>query len=180
MLMKLGLRSAAAALAFTLAAASATAQEPARSTPPKTDERNVQLTITLGEVTKGPQKSYRVVGSLGKTARMIVGFRTPIPTARNNDDGGAAMAFVYQNVGMTAMLRPEQAEGGRLHVMGQLEVSGAKASEMAEGPQGMPIIGTFQQDIDVFVAPGKPLRLAEGPDPDGGQRFIELTVTLLD
>jgi len=176
-----GLRSAVVVAALALAATVAAAQDPGRSGAPRETERNVQFTITLGEVSAGPQRSYRLVGSLGETARMIVGFRTPIPTARSNEDGsGAATSFVYQNVGLTALLRPTRYEDGRLRVTGQVEVSSSKASETTGSVQGMPVIGTFQQELDVFLEPGKPLRLAEGPDPDGGQRYIELTAALLD
>jgi hypothetical protein len=168
-----GLRKAAAVSALALAATIAPAQEPATG--------NVQFTIALGEVDQGPLRTYRLVGALGETSRMIVGFRTPIPTERSGEEGGpAATAFVYQNVGMTAVLRPLLESDRRLRVTGQIEVSGSRPSELTNNPEGMPVIGTFQQDVDVYVELGKPLRLAEGPGPEGGQRYIELTATLLD
>jgi hypothetical protein len=50
---------------------------------------------------------------------------------------------------------------------------------MAGAPAGMPVIGTFQQEIDVDLAAGKPLVVAEVPDPEGGVLRMELEAGIL-
>jgi hypothetical protein len=44
----------------------------------------------------------------------------------------------------------------------------------------MPLIGTFQQDLNVLLRAGKPLRIAEVPDPEGGTMYLELSAEVLD
>lgn len=144
---------------------------------------NLLVSLTLGEVSKGPQRNYRVVARAGESARMLVGWRTPIPTARTaeKDQPQDQMDFyVYQNVGMSAELRPQLLPDGRVRLSGQIEISGSRESEMKETPLGMPVIGTFQQDLDVLLKMDQALRVAEVPDPEGGQRFLEITVKRMD
>ncbi len=141
---------------------------------------NVLVTLTLGEVDHGPQRNYRMITRTGEPARMLVGWRTPIPTVRSPDGEGGETSYVYQNVGMTTRLQTNLLADGRLHVQGEIEISGAKPAEMASDVAGMPVIGTFQQDIDVLLQADKPLRVAEAPDPEGGQRYLEIKASLLD
>ena len=44
----------------------------------------------------------------------------------------------------------------------------------------LPIIGTFQQELNVTLKEGKPLRLAEVPDPEGGRVHLEIKAEVLD
>jgi len=143
---------------------------------------NVIVTLTLGEVKKGPTRTYKLVTRSGEAAGILVGWRTPIPTVRTGgtDSGEPVTSYVYQNVGMTARLRPTLLPDGRLRLDGEIELSGSRKSEVAETPDGMPIIGTFQQDLDVLLKEGEPLRVAEVPDPEGGQLYLELEAHLLD
>lgn len=143
---------------------------------------NVQVTLTLGEVKLGPQRTYRLIARTGEPARMLVGWRTPIPTVRSPDgEGGEPItSYVYQNIGMTTRLQTNVLADGRFHVQGEIEISGAKPSELAGDVAGMPLIGTFQQDIDILLRAGEPLRIAEAPDPEGGQRYLEIKVSLLN
>jgi len=143
---------------------------------------NVMLTLTTGEVKEGPRRSYKIVTRSGEAASLLVGWRTPIPTVRSGDadSGEPVTSYVYQNVGMTARLRPILLPDGRLRVDGEVEISGSKKSEAAETPDEMPAIGTFQQKLDVILEKGQPLRVAEVPDPEGGQLYLELEAHLLD
>jgi hypothetical protein len=139
---------------------------------------NVSLTIVVGEATKGAERTYRLVTTYGATARMLVGWRTPIPTVRTPEDGGEPVtSYVYQNVGMTVRLRASHMDKGRIPLEGEIELSGSRESEMKENVAGMPMIGTFQQEVNALFEPGKALRIAEAPDPAGGQRYLEITVT---
>jgi hypothetical protein len=143
--------------------------------------QNVMLEITLGAVGKSDTRNYRLVTRSGETMRMLVGWRTPIPmmTSDNPETAAVVKSHVYQNVGMTATLRTTTLLDGRLRVVGQIEISGATKSEETTAPEGMPTIGTYQQDLDVILEPGKALRVAEVPHPEGGQRFLEITASLM-
>jgi len=110
-----------------------------------------------------------------------MGWRTPIPTARAASDtsGDAPVTtYVYQNVGMTAQLETRVLEPGAFLVEGTIELSGARALPGVELPPDMPAIGTFQQELSVRLEDGKPLRVAEVPDPDGGTLYLELEASL--
>jgi hypothetical protein len=143
---------------------------------------NVLLTLTIGEVKEGPRRDYKIVTRSGEAASLLVGWRTPIPTVRSGDadSGEPVTSYVYQNVGMTARLRPTLLPDGRLRLDGEIEISGSKKSDVVETPDEMPVIGTFQQNLDVIVKRGEPLRVAEVPDPEGGQLYLELEARLLD
>lgn len=162
--------------ALALSSSAATAQEAS----PEGDGTNVLLTLTLGEVTEGPTRTYRLVARSNEMSSMLIGWRTPIPTVRDNADGDPVTSYVYQNVGMTARLRPELLAKKKLRVRGEVEISGSRDAEMKENVEGMPIIGTFQLDLDVLLEEGKTLRVAEVPDPESGQRYLEITAELLD
>ena len=61
-----------------------------------------------------------------------------------------------------------------------IEVSGKRDEPpSAQNELGLPIIGTFQQDIYVVLRDGKPLRVAEVPDPEGGTIYIDLRIDVL-
>jgi hypothetical protein len=149
---------------------------------------NVQVTITIGDVEEqaGPTvRTYRLIARDGGSAtRMMMGWRTPIPTSSAADAGGApasVTSYVYQNVGMTAQVEVRVIGNGRILVTGAIEISGARRNpDVVQAPPGMPLIGTFQQDLNVLLRAGKPLRIAEVPDPEGGTMYLELSAEVLD
>lgn len=172
-------------------AQAASAQAPA--VPDASASDNVSITLTVGRVggtAPAGEKTYKFVGQDGKPARMLMGWRTPIPT-RSSDQGqsdASATSYVYQNIGMTADLQTRSVGKTRYSVMGQIEISGtrdgagaAAAAAAAAAPPGKPpLIGTFNQALNVVVSLGKKVRIAEVPDPEGGSLYIDLRVDLLE
>ncbi|HXV77167.1 MAG TPA: hypothetical protein VD788_12690 [Candidatus Polarisedimenticolaceae bacterium] len=143
---------------------------------------NVRITLTVGDVDPGAQPVVRTYRLLtrdgGEPSRMLMGWRTPIPMSKG---AGDELSYVYQNVGMTAQIRTTVRAGGTVLVSGEVEISGARqAIEGMQIPPHLPVIGTFQQDLSVSLEPGKPLRVAEVPDPEGGTMYLELTAEVLD
>lgn len=146
---------------------------------------NVSFTLIVGRV-GGPEgtkeRSYKFVGQDGSISRMLVGFRTPIPT-KTAEGGADSIAYIYQNVGVTADLETQSLSGGRFLVSGQIEISGARAgdtSAAASTSAKPPMIGTFQQELHVVIPNGKKMRIAEGPDPESGTLYVDLRVDLLE
>lgn len=157
------------------------AEEQAGSAP--LDEPNVRITLTAGKIEGGPdstEKVYRILTRAGgPPARLLVGWRMPIPTTQSSDEG--EVSFVYQNVGMSAHLETALLSGDRVLVRGMIEISGRKkgAPEAAADAGRPPIIGTFQQDLSVVLRDGEPLRVAELPDPEGGTLFLDMRAEVL-
>ena len=150
---------------------------------------NVRLTITIVDSDPGvrpEQRSYEYVArDGGGKASLLMGWRVPIPTTRvADDDGGEPITeYVYQNIGFTANLWVTILEDDRILVQGDIETSGARQGpeEMRESAEDdLPIIGTFQQELNVTLKEGKPLRLAEVPDPEGGRVHLEIKAEVLD
>jgi hypothetical protein len=165
--------------ALPVAAAEAPAPPEARA--------NVSFTLTVGRVggpTGTKERTYKFVGQDGSVSRMLVGFRTPLPTRSSEEARGDAgsTAYIYQNVGVTADLDARSIDNGRFLVSGQVEISGAREGAPAEStPSGKPpMIGTFQQELHVVVANGKKIRIAEGPDPESGTLYVDLRVDRLE
>jgi len=153
--------------------------------PAPTAHANLQLTLTVGR-TGGPSgptsKIYKLLGQEGSITRMLMGWKTPIPTRSAGGENGApaATSFVYQNVGVTADFETVALTDGRFFVSGQVEISGAREEQAGHASDGKPpLIGTFQQSLKVVLADGKKLRIAEGPDPDQGVLYVDLQVDLL-
>jgi hypothetical protein len=180
----LGLAAAAALLAPAVSAQDDAATEtPAAST-------NAVITITVGDTVpedgNGPdERSYRMVNLVGgRMAHLMMGWRMPIPTTRqpvDDPDGEPVTAYVYQNVGMSAHLETRMLVDGKVLVKGNLEVSGKRNEPQAERDEaGLPIIGTFQQDVYLVMRDGKKLRVAEVPDPEGGTIYIDMQIDLMD
>ncbi len=148
--------------------------------------RNVAVTLIVGQ-TGGPagplERTYRMLGQEGSPARMLMGWRAPIPTRQSADEPAAApsTSFVYQNVGVSADLRTEILGDGRVLIDGQIEISGPRGGQLADMSSGKPpLIGTFQQMLRVALPKGKRLRVAEAPDPDGGRVYLDLEADLLE
>ena len=152
---------------------------------PKGDH-NLQVTLVIGK-TGGPtgnsERLHRVLTRAGSPARFLLGWRTPIPTAASESGAGEepSMNFVYQNIGVSASLETQMLSDGTLHLAGEVEVSGQRESKAPEGGAAKPpLIGTFQQSLDVLIRPNKRLRVAEGPDPEGGTVYLEVEVSVQD
>ena len=65
-------------------------------------------------------------------------------------------------------------------LIGKIEISGARESAGAQpGGQKPPLIGTFQQSLKAVVSQGKKLRVAEGPDPEGGSLALDIEASVL-
>ena len=159
----------------------------AETTPADPGAPNVAITLTIGRL-GGPggesQRVHRFVGSDGSQARMLVGWRTPIPTTSKGAEAAgdaATMNYVYQNVGVSATLDVRVLGQGRVRLHGEIEISAARESGLTD-PTGakIPTIGTFQQGLDIVVRDGRKTRVAEGPDPDGGTVYLELQATVED
>ena len=149
---------------------------------------NVAITITVGDTVpedgKGPgEKSYRMVTLTDRSTSLLMGWRMPIPSTLQPDDdpdGAPVTSYVYQNVGMSARLRIWMLDDGRILVDGGIEVSGKRDEPEAEKYEaGLPIIGTFQQDLYLVMRDGKKLRVAEVPDPEGGTIYIDMQVDVM-
>jgi hypothetical protein len=176
------LRMALVSLCLVPAVAAAQAAESGGPGAP----RNIAVTLFVGQ-TGGPsgpaERTYRMLGQDGSPARILMGWRAPIPTRQAADDSatGPATSFVYQNVGVSADLRTEVLGDGRVRVDGQIEISGPRGGQIAEMSSGKPLlIGTFQQMLRVVLPKGKRLRVAEAPDPDGGTLYLDLQADLLE
>jgi hypothetical protein len=150
--------------------------------------RNVRLTLTIVDSDPGvrpEERSYEYVGRDDAEASLMMGWRVPIPTTRAGDgeDDAPTTEYVYQNIGFTAKLTINILDDGRILIRGDIETSGARhgPEEMRDAAKDdLPVIGTFQQGIDVTLKEGKPLRLAEVPDPEGGRVHLEIKAEILD
>jgi|GEM_PF-3174778 len=147
---------------------------------------NVRLTLTIVDSDPGvrpEERTYEYVGRDDSRASLLMGWRVPIPTTRVGEDAAPITEFVYQNIGFTAKLVINVLDDGRILIRGQIETSGTRQDpeEMRDSAEDdLPIIGTFQQDIEVTLKDGKPLRLAEVPDPEGGRVHLEIKAEVLD
>jgi hypothetical protein len=170
--------SAALVLPVVLAAVAPAAAGDVAAQAPRA---NVAITLTIGRAGGAPgfaEKVYRVLGQEGSETRMLMGWRTPIPTRASEDKGGdaASTSYVYQNVGVTADLETTAVGSDRLLVTGEIEISGAREGATATPASSgkPPMIATFQQVLHVVLTLGEKLRVAEGPDPDGGTLYLDL------
>ena len=142
---------------------------------------NVTITLTVGdtEAKSGQsERPYRMVARAGgRPARLLIGWRMPIPTTQStdgDDDDDPVMTYVYQNIGMSADIEARVLEDGRIMLHGMIELSGSRDETPAAPAAGSPpIIGTFQQGLHVVLEDGKSLRVAEVPDLEGGTLYLE-------
>jgi len=147
--------------------------------------KNVQITLTIAKSAGGntPPKVLKLMGQDGSRARILVGWRTPIPTmSAASDQAGKAPVtnYIYQNVGVSAELMVNVLGQGKIHLEGQIEISGAREGPpVGAGGERAPLIGTFQQALNVIAVEGKKLRLAEAPDPEGGTVSLDIEATVL-
>lgn len=145
---------------------------------------NVLLTITIREGNDVDEKTYRVVAQGDDSrARLLTGWRVPIPTTRSKAEGdcGSETSYTYQNVGLTADVRAKVFPGDRVALRGEIEVSGAKESLRDKtGASRAPMIGTFEQSFHVLLDDGSPVELAAVANPDGGALSLRLQADILD
>ena len=147
---------------------------------------NVSIAIKVGRVEAGKAPTdqvFRMVLRDGADdAQMLVGWRMPIPTGKKSGDAGDAgvTEYTYQNVGLTARFRVNKAATDRYAVDGEIEVSGTSKEPNPGAGGAPPVIGTLQQRVSVMLAAGKPLRIAEGPHPEGGTAFVEIELRPLE
>ena len=176
-------------LPFLLALSLAGGAAPLRAAEPAAGTgRNVRVTIGFGDVEQRPgavKRTYRMlVRDGGPRTRMLMGWRTPIPTTRaaaESSSDAPVTSYTYQNVGMTAQIEAHVLEGGAIALDVVIELSGPRASLPGlEAAPNMPIIGTFQQELSVVLQEDKPLRVAEVPDPEGGTLYFELTASAVE
>jgi len=169
------------ALLLLVAGGAVAAEEEAGPAP------NVRITLTSGKIGDNAdpaEKTYRLVTrDGGPPARLLMGWRMPIPTTRSLGEPGGGdpgVTFVYQNVGMSAHLETQLVAPNRVLVRGMVEISGKRGGPSTEpDPGNPPIIGTFQQDLSVVLKEGERLRVAEVPDPEGGTLFLALLAEVL-
>lgn len=183
--------SAAWMLPVLLAAAAPAVIAQSSATPEVRD--NVSITLVVGRsggTAPTNERTYKLVGQDGKPARMLMGWRTPIPTrSSDSKESEGATSYIYQNIGMTADLQTQSVGKGRYMVSGQIEISGtregtgvaaATAAAAATASGKPPLIGTFNQGLNVVVSTGKKIRIAESPDPEGGTLYLDLRVDILE
>jgi hypothetical protein len=185
--MKRVLSSVCLLAAFCLVLSAVPVRAQAGSDVPVAVGPNVRLTLTIVDSDAGvrpDERTYEYVArDGGGKASLLMGWRVPIPTTRAADGSEPVTEYVYQNIGFTANLWIEILEDGRILVQGDIETSGAR-----QGPQelrdaatdDLPIIGTFQQNLNVTLKEGKALVLAEVPDPEGGRVHLEIKADVLD
>lgn len=159
------------------------AQEAGDAAPPVSGP-NVRITITIGDVEDTGQtteRTHRMVTRHGERCEMMMGWRMPIPTTHLDEDTQSPVtSYVYQNVGVTARLEATYLSDGRVTIAGQIEASGAREDARTEDSNKPPVIGTFQQVVNVVLKDGTPLRVAEVPDPEGGTLYVQLQADVLD
>jgi len=158
-----------------------TGTESPRRLAPQSFGPNVLVTLVIGDLDDAKQpRTYRLVArDRGPRAELLIGWRMPIPLAQSGQQGSteAKTEYTYQNVGVTARLRVEVLDDGRVLVEGEIEASGSRDKQPEEQTGGAPpTIGTFQQALSVLMRPNEPLRVAEVPDPEGGRLYLQLQV----
>lgn len=146
--------------------------------PDDASAKNVQITLTVSKSAGGnAPKVVKMVGQEGQRSRMLVGWRLPIPMTTTPAEGGGKPVtnYIYQNVGVSAEITVARLGGGRISLDGNIEISGARETTGDK----QPIIGTFQQAVKVITLEGKKLRIAEGPDPEGGTVALDIEASVL-
>jgi hypothetical protein len=168
-------------LSVVAVASTASGAEPASPGPAS----NVTISLIVGRQGGSPgskERTYKLLAEEGSDANLLMGWRTPIPTRSSEDKAGAAptMSYVYQNVGVTANLKVQPVAPDRYVVRGGVEVSGAREGEPDATAGKPPLIGTFNQALQVVVQRGRRVRVAEVPEPEGGTLFLDLLVDRAD
>ena len=139
---------------------------------------NIRIAIEIGRIDGGkkvPVGTYQMMRvASGESTGLNVGTRLPLPVDRAQD-GSTAAAFTYQNVGLTVKLRAATMENRRIQLTGDLSASLLRDAVPSHPSPGGPSIGTVNQDVNVIVRPGKPVRLLSVEEPGIGSFYVELT-----
>lgn len=151
--------------------------------------KNIRVILRTGDIGEDGTKVNRewtmMARDRGRPASMLMGWRTPIPTATTvgeDPDAQPMTSYSYQNIGMSAQVETVILPNGKVLLVGQFELSGGRDQPPTEATEtdDLPVIGTFQQSLNVILEPGKPVRVAEVPDHDGGTLFLELIAMVED
>lgn len=160
-------------LAFLAATSLAFAEDP----PSRSEDSGANLMFTLtiadqsrdGEMTK---RSVRLLALNGRPARLLTGWRYPIPTTSFNTSNTTGTgeivpvtSYSYQDVGVAVSLKGWTVSEDRIRVEGRVEVSAVKEAAEAAGST-LPKVGTFSHEFDVILTDGVEQVLAEAPRPD--------------
>ena len=151
------------------------------------DHQNVRVTLTITKTGEdgaaASPRVFKLIGQDDSEASMMVGWRTPIPmtsAAKDDPSKTPTTSYIYQNVGVNAKMLIHVLSDDQISLRGSIEISGARDSKVTDaGGQKVPLIGTFQQNISVVVTPGKSMRIAEAPDPEGGTVALEIQASVL-
>lgn len=148
--------------------------------------KNIRVTITYDTTEAGGKKvvtTREVVAQERSRATLLIGSRVPIATTRaqgdgEDDDGSTPVtSYTYQNVGFSADLRAWVLPDGRISLEAQMESSRVSPhSADAEHP----VILTYQQQIQVVLEEGKPMRVTRVEDPERLSGHFELTAEVVE
>ncbi len=162
---------------IVLASLAATSLAFAEDPPSRPEDSGVNLLFTLtiadqsrdGEMT---ERSVRLLTLNGRPAKLLTGWRYPIPTTRFNTSSttgtGAIVpitSYSYQDVGVAVSLKGWTVSEDRIRVEGRVEVSAVKEAAEPAGST-LPKVGTFSHEFDVILTDGVEEVLAEAPRPD--------------
>jgi hypothetical protein len=145
--------------------------------------RNVRITIrydTTDNEGKHVVTMRQVVAQERSRARLLIGSRVPIATAKTADGGeqvSPVATYAYQNVGFSAELRAFALADGRISLEAQIE-SSRVSTESVDSEK--PVILTYQQNVQVVLTDGEPLRVTKVDDPERIDGFFELTAEILE
>ena len=170
-------------LASLVAASLAFADDPPSR--PEDSGVNLLFTVTIadqGSDGKTTERSVRLLALDGRPARLLTGWRYPIPTTSfdtaNTTGTGEIVpvtSYSYQDVGVAVRLTGWTVPEDRIRVEGRVEVSAVK--EAASEPAGstLPKVGTFTHEFAVILEDGVEQVLAEAPRP--GEASIRLAIS---
>ncbi len=162
---------------IVLASLAATSLVFAEDPPSRPEDSGVNLLFTLtiadqsrdGETT---ERSVRLLALNGRSARLLTGWRYPIPTTTFNTSNTTGTgeivpitSYRYQEVGVSVSLKGWTVSEDRIRVEGRVEVSAVKEAAEPAGST-LPKVGTFSHEFEVILTDGVEQVLAEAPRPD--------------
>ena len=144
---------------------------------------NVLLTVRLGRLEDGKRtevQSYNlVVVSGGPSSTLLSGARVPFPThaGDGDDDAGAKVHYVYQNIGFTTEAHAWVLPDGRIKLIASLENSFVQKPEDATEP---PHVETRQLSVNAILKPGKAMEVTRIEGIRDSSGFVEIEANVLD
>ena len=151
------------------------------------DNVNVQVTLTVIDVTDGGVRTGHSVRALavdGHRARTTTGWRLPIPkgssggSSRTPADVLPVTLFSYQEVGLSAAVEARVVGAGRVRVSGIVDLSAV--DEEASTSELAPSFGAFEHDFDLILQDGVPTPVAEVAKPQGGSMSLSISASIQD